>query len=208
MSSNHIKSISDEQSQFIEMFGDPISNDRGWNTFRFPEVTKIILGSTPRTNRPEYWNGELKWVTPAELTDASFYIDDTIKHITELGVKETGLKSFPAGTVIFSTRAPIGKTAIAGCEMYCNQGFKNFVCGPKLRPVYLYYLLKNKKDYFVGLGSGTTFKELSRSVIEKISIAVPPIDLQKQFEELFVQSDKSKFVSSNRNLSRCLVSLK
>jgi len=181
------------KSQFIEMFGDPILNDKGWKYAKFPEVTTIVLGSTPRTNKDEYWDGDIKWISPAEITDDAFYIYDTVKHITELGVKSAGLKSFPAGTVLFSTRAPIGKTAIAGCEMYCNQGFKNFICGPELRPVYLYYLLRLKRDYFEGLGTGTTFKELSRGAIGKIAISVPTLELQDQFECLFKQSDKSKF---------------
>ena len=189
------------------MFGDPILNDKWWKYAKFPEVTTIVLGSTPRTNKDEYWDGGIKWISPAEITDDAFYIYDTVKHITELGVKSAGLKSFPAGTVLFSTRAPIGKTAIAGCEMYCNQGFKNFICGPELRPVYLYYLLRLKRDYFEGLGTGTTFKELSRGAIEKIAISVPTLELQEQFECLFKQSDKSKFVVSNRNLSRCLATL-
>ena len=174
------------------MFGDPILNDKGWKFARFPEVTTIVLGSTPRTNRAEFWDGDIKWISPAEISEEAFYVFDTVKHITELGVKNAGLKPFPANTVLFSTRAPIGKTAIAGCEMYCNQGFKNFICGPELRPVYLYYLLRMKRDYFEGLGTGTTFKELSRGAIEKIAISIPPIELQMRFEELFKQSDKSK----------------
>lgn len=181
------------KSQFIEMFGDPISNEKGWRFVKIPEVAKIILGSTPRTSREEFWNGNIKWITPAEIEEETFYVYDTEKHITELGVKNAGLKAFPKNTVIFSTRAPIGKTAIAGCEMYCNQGFKNFICGPDLNPVYMYYLLRLKKEYFIGLGSGTTFKELSRSVIEKISISVPPIETQNVFERLYKQTDKSKF---------------
>ena len=188
------------------MFGDPIINDKGWKYATFPEVTTIVLGSTPRTNNDAYWNGNLKWISPAELSDNSFYVYDTEKHITEEGAKAAKLRSFPAETVLFSTRAPIGKTAIAGSEMYCNQGFKNFICGPELKPVYLYYLLTVKKDYFQGLGTGTTFKELSRSAIEKISISVPPIELQTQFETIYRQSDKSKFAvlnCSNLNLSRC-----
>lgn len=173
------------KSQFIEMFGDPINNDRGWDYKTFPEVTEIVLGSTPSTKKPEYWDGKLKWITPAELTDTSFYVYDTEKHITELGAKDAGLKICPAETVLFSTRAPIGKTAIAGTDMYCNQGFKNFVCGPRIRPVYLYYLLTLKKDYFEVLGTGTTFKELSRGRLEKVSISVPPVELQQGFEKLY-----------------------
>ncbi len=181
------------KSQFIEMFGDPITNDRGWDYKKLPEVTEIVLGSTPSTKNPEYWDGELKWITPAELTDTSFYVYETEKHITERGAKDTGLKICPAETVLFSTRAPIGKTAIAGVDMYCNQGFKNFVCGPRIRPVFLYYLLTLEKDYFEGLGTGTTFKELSRARLEKVSISVPPVKNQMAFENLYRQSDKSKF---------------
>lgn len=193
------------------MFGDPISNDKGWKYAKFPEVTTIVLGSTPRTNIDEYWDGNMKWISPAEITDDAFYIYDTVKHITELGAKSAGLKSFPAGTVLFSTRAPIGKTAIAGCEMYCNQGFKNFICGSELRPVYLYYLLRMKRDFFEDLGTGTTFKELSRGAIEKIAISIPPLELQDQFETLFKQSDKSKLTiensTNNQEETECLQKL-
>ena len=180
------------KSQFIEMFGDPIDNEKDWPFELLPNVTTIVLGSTPRTNNDAYWDGDIKWISPAELSDESFYVYDTVKHITEEGVKSAGLKSFPANTVLFSTRAPIGKTAIAGCEMYCNQGFKNFICGPRLNPVYLYYLLRHKKEHFQSLGSGTTFRELSRGAIEKIAIAVPDMELQDRFEKIFRQSDKSK----------------
>ena len=181
------------KSQFMEQFGNPITNDRGWDYVLLPELTEFVLGTTPKSSEPEYWDGDIKWITPAELEDTSFVLYDSVRHITEAGVKAAGLKSFPAGTVIFSTRAPIGKTAIAGCEMYCNQGFKNFICGPRLNPVYLFALLRMNKDYFVGLGTGATFKELSKARLEKIAISVPPMELQEQFEEFYKQSDKSKF---------------
>ena len=184
------------KSQFMEQFGNPITNDRGWDYVLLPELTEFVLGTTPKSSEPEYWDGDIKWITPAELEDTSFVIYDSVRHITEAGVKAAGLKSFPAGTVIFSTRAPIGKTAIAGCEMYCNQGFKNFICGPRLNPVYLFALLRMNKDYFVGLGTGATFKELSKARLEKIAISVPPMELQEQFEEFYKQNDKSKYNAS------------
>ena len=183
------------KSQFIEMFGNPLTNERGWEYRLLPEVTKFVLGSTPKSSEPEYWDGDIKWITPAELQNDSFEVTDTARHITQKGVEAAGLKSFPAGTVIFSTRAPIGKTAIAGCEMYCNQGFKNFVCESKINPVYLFSLLRIYKDYFINLGTGTTFKELSKSRLEKISISVPPIESQNEYERFYRQSDKSKFAA-------------
>ncbi len=181
------------KSQFIEMFGDPIINSRNWLYKKLPEVTDIVLGTTPKANVDEYWGGDIKWVTPAELTDESLYISDTERHITEIGMRSAGLKIFPANTVIFSTRAPIGKTAIASCEMCCNQGFKNFICTAELNPIYLYSLLKFYKDYFINLGTGTTFKELPKSRLENVSISIPIIELQNKYETLFKQIDKSKF---------------
>lgn len=181
------------KSQFIELFGDVLSNDRGWDYCLLSEVTEFVLGSTPKSSEPSYWDGDIKWITPAEIDDNTFELYDSVRHITEEGVKAASLRAFPAGTVIFSSRAPIGKTAIAGCEMYCNQGFKNFICSERLNPVYLFALLRLNKDYFIGLGTGATFKELPKSRLEKISISVPPRSIQDEFEQFYRQSDKSKF---------------
>ncbi|MBQ3711033.1 MAG: restriction endonuclease subunit S [Bacteroidales bacterium] len=181
------------QSQFIEMFGDTFQNERGWTFKKLPEVSTIVLGSTPSSSNVAFWDGDVKWITPAELSDDSFYLYDSERHITEEGVKSTSLKPFPAGTVILSTRAPIGKTAIAGCEMYCNQGFKNFVCDNTINSVYLFFTLRIHNPELQKMGTGSTFLELSKKAIEQISISVPPKELQDEFEQFYKQADKSKF---------------
>ena len=180
-------------SRFIEMFGDPFKNEKGWGYYSLSKVTTIVLGTTPSSSNPDYWDGDIKWITPAELNDDSFYVYDSERHISEAGVRSTALKPFPAGTVIFSTRAPIGKTAIAGCEMYCNQGFKNFICSDKLNPVYLFYTLKSHKEELQKMGTGSTFLELSKKTIEGLSISIPSRELQDEFEVIYKQADKSKF---------------
>ena len=182
------------QSQFIEMFGDPMTNDKQWPEFIcLNEVTRIVLGSTPKSNNSTYWDGDIRWITPAEMTDSSFFIYDTERHITEEGREAANLTMLPAGAVLFSTRAPIGKVGIVGNEMCCNQGFKNFICTEKINNIFLYYTLKFKKDYLCSLGTGTTFKELSKRTVESLRIALPPIELQKQFEVLYYQANKSEF---------------
>ena len=187
--------FSDFKSRFIEMFGDPFKNEKGWGYYSLSKVTTIVLGTTPSSSNPDYWDGDIKWITPAELNDDSFYVYDSERHITEAGVRSTALKPFPAGTVIFSTRAPIGKTAIAGCEMYCNQGFKNFICSDKLNPVYLFYTLKSHKEELQKMGTGSTFLELSKKTIEGLSISIPPRELQDEFEVIYKQADKSKYLN-------------
>ena len=180
------------KSQFIEMFGDPMVNDKQWSEYScISEITQIVLGSTPNSKEPSYWDGDIRWITPAEMTDQSYYIFDTVRHITDEGRKAANLTVLPEGTVLFSTRAPIGKVAIVGKEMCCNQGFKNFICSEKLNNVFLYYTLKLKKDYLCSLGTGTTFKELSKRTVESLKIAVPPIELQNQFETIYNQADIS-----------------
>lgn len=144
------------------------------------DICTVVSGSTPKTGVAEYWDGTVKWITPAELNEDSFYITDSVRHITEYGKEKTGLSYLPKGTVILSSRAPIGKTAIAGCEMCCNQGFKNLICSDAVYNEYLYFFLKSKTDYLNSLGRGATFKEISKSIVEKIEIPLPNIEKQHQ----------------------------
>ena len=148
--------------------------------YKLGEICEIVTGSTPKTNEKEYWDGDIKWITPAELNDDSYIIYDSKRKITELAVEKTGLTSFPQGTVILSSRAPIGKVAIAGCEMYCNQGFKNLICSEKINNKYLYWFLKRNTKYLNSLGRGATFKEISKIIVANIEIDVP--ELKKQLD--------------------------
>ena len=181
------------QSRFIEWFGNPFLSPKNGKSVSITDVADIVLGTTPNSKIKEYWDGELKWITPAEIEEESFIISDTVRHITEDGRNSANLTLLPVGSVLFSTRAPIGKVAIAGEEMYCNQGFKNFICKPELNNVFLYYTLRLNKEYLVSLGTGTTFKELSKKIVESIKISVPAKEQQEQFETLYRQADKSKF---------------
>lgn len=149
------------------------------------EVCTIVSGSTPKTSVTSYWDGNIKWITPAELNEDTFYIMDSVRRITEEGKEKTGLSYLPTGTVILSSRAPIGKTAIAGCEMCCNQGFKNLICSDAIYNEYLYFFLKSKTDYLNSLGRGATFKEISKSIVENIEIPLPEVNQQKEIAEKF-----------------------
>ena len=146
--------------------------------YKLGDICEIVSGSTPKTNVDEYWDGDIKWITPAELDDDSYVVSDTERKITELAVQKTGLTPFPEGTVILSSRAPIGKVAIAGCEMYCNQGFKNLICSDKINNRYLYWFLKGNTEFLNSLGRGATFKEISKQIVSAIEISVPSVDEQ------------------------------
>lgn len=151
---------------------------------RLGEVCQIVSGSTPKTSINEYWDGDLDWITPAELNENSFILDGSVRKITELGAEKTGLKPFPQGTVILSSRAPIGKVAIAGKEMYCNQGFKNLICSDEIYNEFLFWFLKGKTEYLNSLGRGATFKEISKGIVENIEISLPDFDEQIHAAEI------------------------
>ena len=146
--------------------------------YKLGEICKIVSGTTPKTSIAEYWDGDIKWLTPAEIKDDSYTIYDTFRKITLLGKEKSGLNLFPKGTVILSSRAPIGKVAIAGCDMCCNQGFKNLICSEKVYNKYLYWFLKTKKDYLNSLGRGATFKEISKQIVSEIIINLPSYNEQ------------------------------
>ena len=150
---------------------------------RLGDICTVVSGSTPKTSVEAYWDGDIKWITPAELTEDTYILEDSVRKITELAVEKTGLSSFPKGTVILSSRAPIGKVAIAGCEMYCNQGFKNLICSDEIYNEYLFWFMKGKTEFLNSLGRGATFKEISKSIVENIEIELPSIELQKEIAQ-------------------------
>ena len=123
---------------------------------------------------------------------------DSKKKITEAGKNSCSLRLMPVNTIILSSRAPIGKVAILGKEMCCNQGFKNVICNEKILPKYLYYLLAYNTDYLNSLGRGATFKEISKKIVEDIKIPLPSIEQQVEFINFAERVDKSKFALSDK----------
>jgi len=182
------------KSQFIEMFETLDLSEERKEWIEIKDVSKIYTGTTPSTADETNWDGDILWITPAEMNSESFYINDTLRKITEKGRKSKSLDLMPVNTVLLSTRAPIGKVGIVGVPMTCNQGFKNFECCNKLNPIYLYTLLKNNTEYLNTLGSGTTFLEVSKSTISKLRIPLPEIELQNKFADFVQQIDKSKLI--------------
>ncbi len=153
-------------------------NKHDWTYKKLGEVATVVGGSTPKTSVHEYWNGDHFWVTPAEL-GKSIYIDKTERTITDEAVQNTNLTLLPIGTVLLSSRAPIGKLAITTVPMYCNQGFKNLVCSEEINNKFTYYFLSHIVPVLQSLGRGATFKEISKTIVENVKIPVPAIREQE-----------------------------
>ena len=146
-----------------------------WKCCTLSDLGTIVGGATPSTKDPDnYENGTIAWITPKDLSSFSGrYIAHGERMITEKGLKSCSSQLMPKHSVLFSSRAPIGYVAIADNELCTNQGFKSIVPNDNTDYLFLYYLLKYNKDAIEGLGSGTTFKEVSGSTMRGVKVRVP-----------------------------------
>lgn len=146
-----------------------------WIERKISDIGTVVGGATPSTKKPEnYENGKIAWIRPKDLsTFTGRYIERGERNITEVGLKSCSTQLLPKNTVLFSSRAPIGYVAIAANEVCTNQGFKSVVPNEKTDPLFLFYLLKYNKDKIEGMGSGTTFKEVSGTTMKNIVVNVP-----------------------------------
>ena len=151
-----------------------------WKEYKLGEIAEVIGGGTPNTSNPNYWEGDIPWLTPRDLTGyCRIYISKGERNITKEGLNNSSAKLLPKGTVLISSRAPIGYVAIASNPICTNQGFKSLVCNPLIADnLFMYYWVKNNVEYLQSLGTGTTFAEISGSVVKSIDILLPPLDTQ------------------------------
>ncbi len=144
-----------------------------WTTLS--QLGEIVGGGTPHTNEPSYWGHEIRWITPSDLTEYSNKtIDRGERGITELGVARSSAIVMPAGSVHFSSRAPIGHSVISSQPTATSQGFKSLVPGAGILNSYVYYYLIASRDYARSHASGTTFLELSGKAFGELAIPLPP----------------------------------
>lgn len=144
------------------------------------DVCQIINGGTPKSKVKEYWDGHIKWITPADLGKLkTVLVSDTPRKITDLGLQKSSAKLFPEYSVILSTRAPIGHLAINTVPMSTNQGCRGIVPNENLETWYLYYFLKGNIELLNELGTGTTFLELSTKTLSSVKIPLPPLAEQQ-----------------------------
>ena len=153
----------------------------GWRRVALGDITRVVGGTTPKSSTPEYWGGDIVWVTPTDLGKlADKEVSTCERKITKAGYDSCGLNLVPADSVILSTRAPIGHLGIAQVDLCTNQGCRSLVPSSAVDSIYLYFALKWSVDDLKNLGSGSTFAELSKSNLQSFEIPLPPIQAQKR----------------------------
>ncbi len=160
-----------------------VNADPSWKEGTISDLGTVVGGSTPSKSKPEYYtdNG-IAWITPKDLSvDKSKFISHGADDITELGLRNSSASIMPAGTVLFSSRAPIGYIAIADGEVTTNQGFKSVVPNGNVGTAFVYYFLKNALPTIENMASGSTFKEISGSAMRTVPAVIPDDESLQEF---------------------------
>jgi type I restriction enzyme S subunit len=175
----------------------------GWRWARLGDVCEVVGGSTPSTGNPNYWDGTIVWITPTDLgKNNCMTISSSERLITPEGLSDCHIEMLPVGTVVMSSRAPIGHLAIAKVPLCTNQGCKSFVPSSSVDSVYLYWALKQSVPFIQMLGSGATFAEVSKSTMQDFPIPLPPLDEQRRIvtilNEQMAAVDKARAAAEDK----------
>ena len=152
-----------------------------WPRAALGDVCTVVSGATPKTKVPEFWDGDIVWITPTDLGKMDGRdITESVRLVTEAGFASCSTTLMEPGAVVMSSRAPIGHLGIARVPLCTNQGCKSFVPGPDVDTDYLYYALRFSVPAIQDLGTGATFKEVSKSKLSRFQIPLPPLDMQRE----------------------------
>lgn len=173
-----------------------------WKKVSLEKTGKIVSGGTPDTTVPAYWDGDVLWLTPTDVTSLrGKYVDDTKRKITQTGIKDSATTLLPAGSLLVCTRATIGYMAIAKKAITTNQGFKNIVFNKLFLPEFVYYFLCTQRHEMQRLASGSTFAEISKKDFCKIHISAPTLPEQKAIAAVLTTADE-EITALESDLSR------
>ena len=178
-------------------------NRENWNLLSINECADVIGGGTPSTKNSDYWDGNIPWISPKDLSNnKDKYITNGERFITELGLEKSSAKLLPANSLLFSSRAPIGYLAINAKPVATNQGFKSLILKDEFDVEFFYYLFKQKTEFIKSFASGSTFQEVSGSVVKNLSFLIPPKQEQEKISNILSKLDKK--IELNQKMNKIL----
>lgn len=162
----------------------------GWIETSLGEIADVVGGGTPSTKIGEYWDGDIVWLTPTEITSQDGkVVSDSIRKITDLGFKNSGAQMLPINSVILTSRASVGFVALSGKELCTNQGFQSLIPKPSVLAKFLMFWIQQNRPEFESRSAGSTFKEISKSNVKSIKLQLPPLPEQKRIVDLISSVD-------------------
>ncbi|MEP0264789.1 restriction endonuclease subunit S [Dokdonia sp.] len=184
---------------------------KDYKIYRLSEIADITGGSTPSRNEPEFWNGSIPWLTPTDVTKHNkILLDRTREYITESGLKNISNRLYPAGSLLYCSRATIGYAIINDVPMATNQGFSNFICNEKVNNYFLYFLLEHLTSELTRLAGGSTFLEISKSSIRRFKVVIPSKNIMINITGKLLEYEKTRLeleskISNSKALQKSLI---
>jgi type I restriction enzyme S subunit len=162
-----------------------------WKTFKIEQLGQTVSGGTPKTNVKNYWDGDINWITPTDVTamKGRKFIDSTNRKITKEGLESSSANMLPIGTLIICTRATIGDCVVNKIPISTNQGFKSLIPNDNVLSEYLYYWIISNKQTLINQSSGSTFLELSTKSFKNLDVIIPPLPEQQKISEILSTVD-------------------
>ncbi|MBM6726581.1 restriction endonuclease subunit S [Megamonas funiformis] len=171
-------------------FKDNNGNDYPqWEKKKLGDIGNIISGGTPSSSNKEYWNGHINWFTPSEVGKTKF-VSESIRKITEKGLKNSSAKLLPKGTILLSSRATIGEKSILLNSATTNQGFQSIITNNEAINEFIYYYIDTLKSELIKQSSGSTFLEISNTILKKLKIYIPNLQEQEKIANFLSTVDK------------------
>ena len=184
------------QLRFKDENGNPYPD---WEEKRLGVLSEIVGGGTPETAKEEYWGGEVQWFTPTEIR--SRFISDSVRTITQAGLKKSSAKLLPVGTILFTSRATIAELGFAMNECTTNQGFQSLIVNEKNNSEFIYYLIKKNKKEFIRKSQGSTFLEISSKEMKKMKFNIPCLEEQQKIAT-YLSSIDTKIERVNNQITQ------
>lgn len=185
-------------------------NKSGWSLKKIDDCADIIGGGTPSTKKGEYWDGDIPWITPKDLSkNNSKYISSGERYISQQGLDNSSSRILPTNSLLFSSRAPIGYLAINKKPVATNQGFKSLILKKGFDVEFFYYLFKDRTNYIKSFASGSTFQEVSASIIRNLSFLIPELEEQKSISNILSKIDQKIQINQklNENMEKTSMTL-
>lgn len=184
------------KSKFIDMFGDPVTNSKGWEVKRLSEICQLRSGGTPPRSNLEYFKGKIPWITTVSLGKTVIDSADAIEYITETAIRNSSTKLIPANSLLFGMRVGVGKVSINAVPMCTNQDIMAIidVNNEEYNNVYLKKVIDEYATYFHEQKRGATIKGIKSETLANVFIPAPPISLQNKFTKFVEQVEKQKAI--------------
>jgi type I restriction enzyme S subunit len=183
--------VSAERSRSAVLHKLLTSSGDDWVETSLGDIAQVVGGGTPSTKTGEYWDGDIIWLTPTEITSQDGkVVVDSIRKITELGFKNSGAQMLPIDSVILTSRASIGYVALAGKELCTNQGFQSLIPNQSVLSKFLMFWIQLNRPEFESRSAGSTFKEISKSNVKSIKLQLPPLHEQERIVEIINTFDE------------------